>query len=149
MMGLIDYEHAINDSQKATAANLLVEREFVEKGQKKKTLKEVAEEIGVTDRTILNWKKDPMFLKYMEALSEVRLAEYRSMVDSQLVKLIRGDGQANGLPSVKGLELYYKLSGRLVERSEVLSETVPERTQKPITNDVIEQELKQLSDKLK
>src|SRR5699024_10985780 len=99
------------------AAELIVANDFAPKGEKR-TLDEIAEEVGVDRRTIYNWRQSADFRRYMAAISDGELANYRSLADSQLIKLIKGTSN-NGLPAIRGLELFYKLEGRLVERSVV------------------------------
>lgn len=99
------------------AAQLLVENDFAPKGERK-TLAEIAEEVGINKRTLYNWRQNPDFTRYMAALSDGELATFRSLADSQLIKLIKGTSN-NGVPAIRALELFYKLEGRLVERSVV------------------------------
>lgn len=102
------------------AAQLMVNNDFAPKGEKK-TLEEIAAEVGITDRQLYNWRQNPDFTRYMAAISDGELANYRSLADSQLIKLIAGTSN-NGLPAIKALELFYKLEGRLVDRSVVMSD---------------------------
>ncbi|MCJ7991113.1 phBC6A51 family helix-turn-helix protein [Priestia sp. OVS21] len=142
---LKELKHNLTDQQ-ALAAQLLVSNEFA--GKERRSMDELAEEVGVTRVTLWGWKtKNVAFIKYMEALSEVSLASYKSLADAQLIKLIRGDAQANGLPSVKGLELFYKLSGRLVERSEVIKAETPEK-RSYISDEDVQRGLDELNDLL-
>ncbi|MYL53319.1 hypothetical protein GLW08_08200 [Pontibacillus yanchengensis] len=107
------------DSKQIQAANLLVANEFAGR-EEKQTHQEIADECGISRMTLFRYKKNPDFVTYMDAQSELTLASYRSLADAQLMRLISGHGQNNGLPSVKGLELYYKLFSKLVDKSEVL-----------------------------
>ncbi|WHY73452.1 phBC6A51 family helix-turn-helix protein [Fictibacillus enclensis] len=116
--------------QQLLAAQLLINNEFA--GKERRTQDTIAEEIGISRVQLWNWrKKDVKFIEYMNALADVTLDSYRATADAQLIKLIEGTSN-NGLPSIKGLELYYKLSGRLVSRQEIvnLSEAPPKRATK-------------------
>lgn len=123
------------------AAELLVTNEFAKKGEKK-TFEQIAKEVGITDRQLYNWRQDPDFLRYYSAISDTKLDNFRALADSQLVKLIEGAFTNNGTPSIKALELYYKLSGRLQERKHV---TFENESRKPtMTRDEISEQLKEL-----
>lgn len=108
------------------AAHLLVANSFASK-EEKKTLEEIAHECGITRQQLWRWRYDNRdFIKYVEALSDMRLAAYRDLADAQLIKLIQGVSN-NGIPSIKGLELYYKLTGRLVDRKQIEVDDVSNR----------------------
>ncbi|MCM3732744.1 phBC6A51 family helix-turn-helix protein [Fictibacillus nanhaiensis] len=136
-----------DNPKKVKAAHLLVNNDYVSK-EEAKTQEEIAEELGVTRQTLYTWRQDPIFLKYCEQLSEVKLIEFRSLVDSQLIKAIKGTS-SNGIPSMKALDLYYKLSGRLVERSEVVTAEEASVKTRPLNDKEIERELAELQSKLK
>ena len=103
------------------AAELILENEFRAKGDKRK-LEEIAEDAGCAVRTLYEWRQEPEFVRYLAAISDTRLDSYRSMADSQLVKLMNGTSN-NGTPSIKALELFYKIIGKLVEKREVVTES--------------------------
>ncbi|ONK24353.1 hypothetical protein BLX87_05420, partial [Bacillus sp. VT-16-64] len=67
------------------AAELIVANDFAPKGEKK-TLDQIAEEVGITDRQLYNWRQNPDFTRYMAAISDNKLDNYRSLADSQLIK---------------------------------------------------------------
>ncbi|AST93253.1 hypothetical protein BC6307_19320 [Sutcliffiella cohnii] len=134
------------EPRQAHAAQLMVANEFAGKGDKK-TLEEIAEEVGVTRQTLHNWKTSNIaFIEYLKALSTVTLDSQRSFVDAQLMKLIAGGN--NGIPSVKGVELYYKLTGALIERQEVISGNAPSSSPK-MTRNELASEIQKLSDMLR
>ena len=108
------------------AAHLLVANSFANRDEKK-TLEEIAHECGVSRVELWRWRYDNRdFIKYVEALSDMRLAAYRDLADAQLIKLIQGTSN-NGIPSIKALELYYKLAGRLVDRKSIEVDDVSNR----------------------
>lgn len=104
---------------KQKAAELILEREYAAKGEKA-TFEGIAEEVGVTERTLYEWRKDAYFIQYLAVISDQKLDNYRGLADAQLIKLIQGTSN-NGLASIKALELYYKLAGKLVERRETIN----------------------------
>lgn len=147
MPSLKDYERML-DPTHAEAARLLVENQFKLKNERK-TMGDIAAEVGVSRQSLHNWQKHPDFIRYMDALSEQQLAIHKPLVDSQLMKAIRGDAQNNGLPSMKALEMYYKLSGRLAERHEMFIADQP-TARKSFTEeeyDAAMQELENLASK--
>ena len=102
------------------AAELIVANDFAPKGEKK-TLDQIAEEVGITDRQLYNWRQNPDFTRYMAAISDNKLDNYRSLADSQLIKLIQGTSN-NGVASIKALELFYRLNGRMQDRQTLVVE---------------------------
>lgn len=111
-------------AQQKKAAYLLLENEL---GGKPKTLDDIAEELGMSRAMLYIWRQNPDFIAYYHAISQVQLGSQRGEVDAQLMKLIRGTSN-NGNPSIKALELYYKLCGQLVSKSEVTKTEKPEKS---------------------
>lgn len=105
--------------QQMQAAELIVDNEFNRAlGVPPKKLEEIGEEVGVSRQTISKWKKNIAFIEYSAYISKQHTDSLRPFADSQLAKLIQ-TGSNNGLPSVKALELYYRIIGVLTERREV------------------------------
>lgn len=140
-MSMDDLKDALS-TQQVMAAHLLVANEFA--GKEKKTQDELAEEIGVSRQTLHKWRTDNAdFIRYQSALTDMKLDSYRSLVDSRLMTLIERGPSNNGIPSIKAIELYYKLSGRLVERKEITTNT---QTDKPrMTQEEIAKGLEELN----
>jgi transcriptional regulator with XRE-family HTH domain len=135
--------------QQQMAAHLLIANEFA--GKEKRTQEELAEEIGISRMTLHNWKTEDIdFIRYTAALTDMKLDSYRSLVDARLMTLIEKGPSNNGIPSIKAIELYYKLSGRLVERKEVTQFTELQ-TDRPrrLSDEEVAQGLEELNDLLK
>lgn len=97
--------------QQQKAAFLLVENDLRDGGDKK-TYEQIAEEVGVSYKTIWEWRKrNRNFIDYKNEIADDFLAEYRSGVYGQLMKLINGSQ-----PSVKAIDLYLKRFGLLTEK---------------------------------
>lgn len=97
--------------QQQKAAFLLVENDLRDNGDKR-TQEEIAEEVGVTYKTIWSWRKQNRnFIDYKNEIADDFLAEHRSGVYGQLMKLINGSQ-----PSVKAIDLYLKRFGLLTEK---------------------------------
>lgn len=94
------------------AALLLVERDFVDK-KDRKTQEEIAEECGVTRVTLWNWdKKDANFIAYKNYLASEMMNSQLSFVYSKLMDII-GEG------NTKGIEMFLKRIGDLDTKSDV------------------------------
>jgi|SRR5690606_4706914 len=124
------------------AAELIAENDFIPKGEKKKSLEEIGKEVGVDPRTLYNWRQNPDFTRYLALICDNKLDNYRSLADSQLIKLIRGEFTNNGTPSIKALDLYYKLSGRMQDRQTLVFE---DNRQPTYTRDEISRGLEELN----
>lgn len=129
-------------AQQKRVAQLLVDNEFgllTEDGKKIST-EAVAEMASVARSTIFEWKKKPEFIVYMNGLADRALEVNRAEVYAGIMKLVRGG--ANGVPSVKALDLYLRRYGLLTDRQIV--ESGEEATKREIS----EQERTQALDKL-
>lgn len=107
--------------QQQLAAELLMENEYAASAEKRKQ-EEIAQEVGVTDRTLRNWKKNEAFTKWLEYICDTRLSAVRAQIDSALVK-----GAVDG--NAKMMEIYYKNVGKLVDKREVVVDDRTETTQ--------------------
>lgn len=145
-MATMDELKARLDDRQIKAAHLLVANSFASK-EDRKTKEELAEEVGISRQYLWVWESNNRdFIAYKAGLSDMFLASYRDLADSQLIKLIKGTSN-NGNPSIKALELYYKLDGRLVNRSEV---DINDSVNRPrLTQAEIQQGLRELDDMLK
>jgi hypothetical protein len=145
MSNLDELETLITPQQKK-AAWLLVNNDIsANVNGKKKTLEEIAAEVGVDVRTLYKWRhNDKNFIAYVNAISDISLYSFRQEADAMLKKLIRGGN--NGLGSIKALQLYYQMIGKLVGKSEktVVIDTKNNR----LTDAQIREKLKELDDTL-
>lgn len=145
MATLDELKMRLNDLQ-IRAAHLLVANSFANR-EDRKTKQEIADELGISRQYLWRWENnDRDFIAYKAALSDLYLGSYRDLADAQLIKLIKGTSN-NGIPSIKALELYYKLNGRLVNRSEV---DINENINRPrLTQAEIQRGLQELEEMLK
>jgi hypothetical protein len=100
-------------AQQKKAAQLLCDNEFglLSEDGKKLPIETVAEMAGVVRSTIYEWKKLPAFREYMNDQADGSLDANRAEVYAAIMKLVRGG--ANGLPSVRALDLYMRRFGLL------------------------------------
>jgi DNA-binding XRE family transcriptional regulator len=127
------------DARKRNAAYLLVENELRETGEKR-SQDDIAKEIGVTSKTIWEWKtKDPVFIEYKNAIADDFLSEKRAFVYGQLMKSISGPQ-----PSIKGIDIFMRRFGLLTEKQV----TVTEDGNGNRSNEDLAKELEELDDLL-
>jgi hypothetical protein len=118
------------------AALLCVERELAVEEEQRKSYDDIAAEIGITDRTLYNWRtQNKDFIDYVNILSDEIFEAKRPVVYKQLLKLIEGTQ-----PSVKAMDLYLRRHGLLTDK------TVVENTNGDSgkSNDDIEKEIAEL-----
>ena len=122
------------------AAFLLVENDLRDGGDRK-TQEQIAEEVGVTYKTLWSWRKqNRTFIEYKNELADDFLAEYRSGVYGQMMKLINSPQ-----PSVKAISLYLQRYGLLTQKTQI--ETVESGGSR--SNEDLAKELEDIEDLLK
>lgn len=104
---------------------LIVENDF--KTKEKRTLAQIAEELGISERAFYDWRQKPEFKELLVLTSDSLLMEKRNIVNAQLMKAIEGTSN-NGIPSMKALELYYKMTGSIEDKLLITQEV---KGQKP------------------
>lgn len=112
---LKELEAKLTDQQRK-AAFMLVENDLkTNKDDTKLTYEEIAEEVGVSYKTIWEWrKKNRNFIAYKNEISDDFLSDNRAKVYGQLMKLIDSPN-----PSVKAIDLFMRRFGLLTEKSVV------------------------------
>jgi hypothetical protein len=140
---LKDYEKALSPLQ-VQIANELHENDY-RKHTDKLTMQQIADSLGVSRTTLYTHKNNVAVIKYMELLSERTLTQFRAKADAGLIKLI--DDGSGRLPSVKALQLYYTMLGRLVTKTQEV--TADDEDSMPrLTQSEIDEELRKLKDLL-
>lgn len=101
-------------AQQRNAAYLIVENELKDnKDETKLEYQQIAEEVGVTYKTIWEWRtKNRNFIDYKNLIADDFLADKRALVYGQLLKLIDGTQ-----PSVKAIDLYLRRHGLLTDKT--------------------------------
>ncbi|WP_110930601.1 phBC6A51 family helix-turn-helix protein [Paenibacillus bouchesdurhonensis] len=131
--------------QQRRAAELIIQNEWGEllgADGKKKTMQELADEIGIARSTLFEWKSQEHFTAYGNYLAERNLDSMRSEVYTQLMRAIRGG--SNGIPSVKALDLFMRRYGLLTDRT-VVEDMRSEVETKRKTDDEIRAEIDDLN----
>ncbi|HEO8419796.1 TPA: hypothetical protein VBX77_001769 [Yersinia enterocolitica] len=103
-----------------------------------------AQELGIGVRTLYEWRQNRSFLLYQSYIADTRLDQFMPTAIAKLQESIEGRSN-NGIPSMKALELYFKLSGRLIDRKEIVRSDAPRSLGR--SNEEIERDLEEL-DKL-
>lgn len=121
------------------AALLLVEREFTPNDQRK-TLDEIASEVGLSVRGLYKWRNENAdFIEYTNLVADEFLSANRAEVYGQLMKLISGSQ-----PSVKAIDLFMRRFGLLTEKQVVETREAGSGT----TPDAIAKEIEELDELL-
>jgi hypothetical protein len=128
--------------QQKKAAYMLVENDLKpNKDETKLTYEQIADEIGVTYKTIWSWRtQNRNFIAYKNEISDDFLSDKRSRVYGQLLKLIEGEQ-----PSVKAIDLFMRRFGLLTEKQVISTED----NSGSRSNDDLASELAELDDLLK
>lgn len=109
-------EAKLNAAQKK-AVYILIENELLPR-KERRTQEQIAEEVGVTPKTIWSWSKhNKHFIEYKNAVADDYLASERNAVYAQLLKLIEGEQ-----PSVKAIDLYMRRFGLLTEKQVITTD---------------------------
>jgi hypothetical protein len=107
----------------------------------KLTYEQIADEIGVSYKTIWSWRtQNRNFIAYKNEISDDFLSDKRSRVYGQLLKLIEGEQ-----PSVKAIDLFMRRFGLLTEKQIIATEDASGSR----SNDDLAKELEELDDLLK
>jgi hypothetical protein len=127
--------------QQKRAAYMLVENDLKpNKDAGKLTYEQIAEDIGVTYKTLWSWKtRNRNFIAYKNEISDDFLSDKRSRVYGQLLKLIEAEQ-----PSVKAIDLFMRRFGLLTEKTVV--ENIDGNSQR--SDDDIKRQLEDLDDLL-
>lgn len=140
MSRLKELEAKLTEQQRK-AAFMLVENDLKSnKDETKLTYEQLAEEVGVSYKTIWSWRtQNRNFISYKNEIADDFLSDKRSRVYGQLLKLIEGEQ-----PSVKAIDLFMRRFGLLTEKSVV--ENVDASAQR--SDDEIKRQLADLDDLL-
>jgi hypothetical protein len=141
MSRIKELEAKLTEQQKK-AAFMLVENDIkANKDVTKLTYEQIAEEVGVSYKTIWSWRtQNRNFIAYKNEISDDFLSDKRSRVYGQLLKLIEAEQ-----PSVKAIDLFMRRFGLLTEKTVV--ENIDGTTAR--SDDDIKRQLEDLDDLLK
>ncbi|RAI96859.1 putative insertion element HTH domain-containing protein [Paenibacillus pabuli] len=132
--------------QQRKAAQLLVANEWGEllsEDGRKKSMQELAEEIGIARSTLYEWKAQEHFIDYVNYLTDINLRGMQSEVNVALMKAIRGGN--NGLPSVKAIDLYMRRWALLSDRT-IVEDRREDNASNRKTDEEIRRDIAELND---
>ncbi|RAP05471.1 hypothetical protein C2W58_01902 [Bacillus pumilus] len=110
--------------EKRKAALACAMNEIMPEDGAKKTQTELAEELGMSRMGLYRWRtQDPVFIEYMGLLADEMLASHQAEVYGVLLRAMRGKQ-----PSMKAVELYTKLIGKLADRQIITDNTSDNQT---------------------
>ncbi|MDM5188603.1 phBC6A51 family helix-turn-helix protein [Bacillus sp. DX4.1] len=94
--------------------------EAKENGQVRLSLEEIAEQSGISVRQLYTWRHhESNFIDYVNLLSsDAFMSHLPDVMQKHLDMMLKGQG------SMKGIELFYKFGGLLVDKQEVKTENV-------------------------
>lgn len=128
------------EGRQIRAALLCVEREFAP-DDARKSLDDIAEEVGVSRQSLYKWRtQNRNFIDYVNYLADDFLSSERAFVYRQLMKTISGSQ-----PSVKGIDLFFRRFGMVTQQ--VAVETKDAGAER--SNEDLAAELEELDELLK
>ena len=101
----------LHDPRKLKAATLLGEGALMDH-----TLQQVAEMVGITDRTLLTWRNTPAFQDAVIIIARKQLKDAMPTAYKSLLQLAKDSDHKIRL---RAIELLFKAGGELIERMEV------------------------------
>jgi transcriptional regulator with XRE-family HTH domain len=121
------YDEALFRPGQRKAAHMLLEREFGDKRQRLDKIA-IADACGVSRMTLYRWEhEDANFIAYYNHIAQMYTDSQLAFVYSKLLEGIKSG-------SMKGIELYLKQAGKLVDKQEIEMtdnrETVEERAER-------------------
>lgn len=112
--------------------------ELVQQDITGKTIAEIAEEYGVTERTIYRWKNDPEFSMELEKQTDINLKSFYYEANNKLKHLIRnGHSEQSILGAIK---LVMQSQGKLRDVQEIETTTKDTKTEGYSSEDIRELE---------
>lgn len=102
---------------------------------------EIAQEVGVSERTLYRWKNDPAFNEYLDQITAEIMRNFTAEASVELRRIVRSSDSDN--VRLKGIELAYKFNGKL---KDVKDQTV--KIQDDRSNEAIEAEIADLKKQL-
>ncbi|MCW2278723.1 phBC6A51 family helix-turn-helix protein [Heliophilum fasciatum] len=117
--------------EQAKAAELFVGNEL----DGRLTIAEIAEQVGVSERTIYRWKQDPEFLAYQNYLADLLMEDFITEAYVRLRGLVRADNEKTQL---KALELLLKNRGKLTDVKEITATVEDNRSDEALAAEIEE-----------
>jgi AcrR family transcriptional regulator len=129
---------------KLTGSQRLAAELFATVDIHKKTIKEIADEVGVNERTLYRWKKDREFIAYQNSIAETAMEDVLSEAYAKLKTLLR-EGKSEKT-QLEALKLILQNRGKLVDKQEHTHEVKQTKTLEELEREVIDMENDLLED---
>jgi transposase-like protein len=110
----------------------------------KKTIQEIADDMGVNPRTIYRWKKDPVFIAYQNSIAERAMEDFLTEAYTVLKKLLR-EGRSERT-QLEALKLILQNRGKLDNKHEHVHEVKQTKSLDELEREVVELEQDLLDD---
>jgi DNA-binding MurR/RpiR family transcriptional regulator len=104
----------------------------------KKTVEQIAEEVGVSTRTLYRWKQDPEFIQYQNMVAEIAMEDIIAEAYAKLKVLMR-EGKSEKT-QLEDLKLILQNRGKLVEKEVHIHDQNDKETQEERERRIIEME---------
>lgn len=101
------------------------------------SVEQIADEVGVSPRTVYRWKRDPIFIAYQNEVADLAMEDFLSETYGVLKRLVRSGRSDNA--KLKAVELVLKNRGKLTDKIEQHT-TIEDNT----SNEAIEKEIEEL-----
>ncbi|MBC9786317.1 helix-turn-helix domain-containing protein [Heliobacterium chlorum] len=121
-------KYAMNGSQRL-AAEILASNDV-----HKMTLAQIADEAGISERTLYRWKQDPDFIAYQNEVAELAMKDFLAEAYNSLKSIARGSQSEKN--KLKAIELVMKNQGRLTEVQKVEAKIEDSRSNESIEAEI-------------
>ncbi|MFT4413206.1 phBC6A51 family helix-turn-helix protein [Fredinandcohnia humi] len=130
----MSYKNSLS-AQQRRAAEILATNDL-----HKMRMEDIAKEVGVNERTIYRWKKDPAFVEYQNEIAEHVMNDFLTETYNVLRTIVRSGRSDNA--KLKAIELVLKNRGKLTDVAKVEARVEDTRSNEAIQNEI--DELKRL-----
>lgn len=108
------------------------------------SLQEIADEVGVTTRTIYRWKSDPAFIEYQNSVADQVMEDFLTEAYTKLRHLLRSGKSEK--TQLEALKLVLQNRGKLKESHEHNVSVRQEETLDDLRKEIIDMEYEVLDD---
>lgn len=104
----------------------------------KMTLAQIAEQVGVSERTLYRWKQDPVFIRFQNEVAEIAMEEALAEAYAKLRSLLReGKTEKTQLEAIK---LVLQTQGKLKDKQEHTHEIKQQTSLQDLEKEILDME---------
>ncbi|MET3683646.1 hypothetical protein ABID56_001755 [Alkalibacillus flavidus] len=107
-------DYQLNSTERYAAA-LMAQNDMNLKGNRL-SIGELADAVDINVRTLYNWRSNPEFQRYRNDIVTLALDDAQAKAAARLIEM--AEGKHTGTPSMKAIELVFKLNGKLSDKHE-------------------------------